>query len=171
MWDAARVYCWTTDGRKICTAELDGNAMDYFPLSQIEAARERRATGKVSRLVEKIGRVAPGATVQLPETPATYTMMADSITRPEPILVAPPALEADPVIQTAAPQQSTPAKRPVFTSMQDRYAWLMHNPDAWTGKDSEWMANYVAGNHYADMHTYYEARCIAWPGYVQQSKR
>jgi len=163
IWDSSRVYCWTTQGEKICTAELDGNAMDYFPMPQIEAARERRAKGKIARLVEKIERVAPGATVQLPEAAPTYTIMADSITRPEPIVTAP--LEPVPLDEPSILTQPQ-ARRPVFTCMQDRYGWLMLNQDRWTEADHSWMDRYVSSDDYANLHTYFEARCIAWPGYV-----
>jgi len=161
IWDSSRVYCWTTQGEKICVAELDGNAMDYMPMPQIEAARERRATGKIARLAEKIGRVAPGATVQLPEAPATYTMMADSITRPQP----------EPVVLDlpSARQEPKAAKRPTFSSMQDRYIWLMQNPDRWTDADREWVDRYVAGDDYADLHPYFESRRIAWPNYAKEA--
>ena len=165
IWDSSRVYCWTTQGEKICSATLDGNAMDYFPMSQIEAARERRATGKIARLVEKIERVAPGATVQLPETPPTYTMLANSVSQPQPIIPKPVVLD----VPSAPVAGAAPAKRPVFTSMQDRYAWLMHNPERWTDADHEWVTRYVKSDQYADLHTYFEARCIAWPGFAQKA--
>ncbi|GFK94451.1 hypothetical protein NNJEOMEG_02296 [Fundidesulfovibrio magnetotacticus] len=165
IWDASRVYCWTTEGAKICAAELEGNAMDYFPMAQIEAARERRATGRIARLVEKVQRVAPGATVLLPDAPSTHTIMADSIVKAQPLPVKPVLdLQAEPTV----PELST--RRPVFTSMQDRYAWLMHNPDSWTDADRKWVAGYVTSDQYADLHTYFEARCIAWPGFEQQAR-
>lgn len=172
IWDSSKVYCWTTNGEMICTAELDGNAMDYFPMSQIEAARERRAKGKVSRLVEKLERVAPGSTVQLPEPAPTYTMMADSIVKAEPLTAKPLPVDCIPTEKApvqAAPEVGTAAKRPVFTSMEGRYTWLMQNTDKWTDKDNDWLLQYVNGTEYAGMHTYYEVRCIAWPGYVQKS--
>ena len=98
IWDSSKVYCWTTRGEKICTAELDGNAIDYFPKAQVQAARERRDAGRVARLVAKIDRVATRRDrAAFPETPPTYTMMADSITRPspEPIVLGPPNEEME----------------------------------------------------------------------------
>jgi len=157
IWDASRVYCWTTDGEKICTAELDGNAMDYFPKSQVEAARERRDTGKVARLAGKINRVAPGSTVQLPESRPTYTMMADSITRPEP---RPEAVVLElPVVQEP---EDAPAKRPIFRHPSARYTWLMNNRDRWTPADHGWMEEYTSGEEYEELAEYYAARNIAW---------
>jgi putative transposase len=171
MWDSSRVYCWTTAGEKVCTAVLDGNAMDYFPMTQIEAARERRANGKVSRLAKKLEAAMPGATVLRPEATPTYTMLADSVIGdgrgPQSTSTHEIVVEALPSATPAEPS----AKRPTFWSIQDRYSWLMHNPDRWTDKDQAWVAWYVASKHYDDLHTYFEARCIAWPGYVQKSKQ
>ncbi|WP_243310087.1 Mu transposase C-terminal domain-containing protein [Fundidesulfovibrio agrisoli] len=165
VWDASRVYCWTTSGEKICTAELDGNAMDYFPMPQIEAARERRAKGRIARLLEKVERVAPGATLQLPEHPPTYTILADSITQPTPVASElPQAVVLDmPATAKAEAQQE---KRPVFTAMQDRYSWLMQHRDRWTDADHAWVERYVGSDDYADLHPYFESRRIAWPGYA-----
>ncbi len=165
IWDASQVYCWTTDGEKICTAKLDGNAIDYQPIAQIEAARERRDTGKIARLVEKINRVAPGATVQLPESPPTYTMMTDVITRPqpEPIVIDLPTERPLEV----APQ--APARRPAFGSANERYMWLMRNRDRWTSADHPWMAEYVQSARYADLHDYYFYEGIAWDDALAQA--
>ncbi|MGD9611218.1 MAG: Mu transposase C-terminal domain-containing protein, partial [Desulfovibrionaceae bacterium] len=165
IWDSSQVYCWTTNGEKICTAKLDGNAIDYLPKAQIEAARERRDTGKIARLVEKVNRVVPGATVQLPDSPATYTMLADSITgpRPEPVVLdLPVARPAE-----AAPQE--PARRPAFGSHNERYIWLMRNRDRWTSKDHAWVAEYVQSARYADLHDYYFYEGIAWEESLTQA--
>lgn len=175
IWDSSKVYCWTTKGEKICTATLDGNAMDYFPMPQIEAARERRANGKIARLVEKIERVAPGATVQLPETPPTYTLMTDSITRPQPapvLLDLPPAQPEAVVLDLPVrqAQEAAPTRRPLFASRQERYIWLMQNRARWTDADDAWMAEYVQSPHYADLHDYYFYQNLAWTGAPAQAE-
>ncbi len=169
IWDASQVYCWTTDGEKICTAKLDGNAMDYVPMPQIEAARERRDTGKIARLAEKVRRIVPGATVQLPDSPATYTMMADSITRPqpEPVVLDIPVDAAETRPAEAAPQ--APARRPAFGSYHERYMWLMRNRDRWTAADHPWVAEYVQSARYADLHDYYLYEGIAWEESLAQA--
>lgn len=169
IWDASQVYCWTTDGEKICTAKLDGNAMDYVPMPQIEAARERRDTGKIARLAEKVRRIVPGATVQLPDSPATYTMMADSITRPqpEPVALDIPVDAAETRPAEASPQ--APARRPAFGSYHERYMWLMRNRDRWTAADHPWVAEYVQSARYADLHDYYLYEGIAWEESLAQA--
>ena len=70
IWDAGRVWCWTLDGRPICEATLEGNSRPYFEQSRVEAAREKRARAQVKRLDAKLQRVAPGATIVLPEIKA-----------------------------------------------------------------------------------------------------
>ncbi len=156
IWDASKVYCWTTRGEMICTAHLDGNSIDYFPKPQVEAARERRAKGQVARLAGKIAKVAPGATIQLPEAPQTITLMADAVTPPEAVTVDLP----EPLPQDIASAASV--KRPLFLAEQDRYAWLMRNRDRWTDADHAWMADYVRSPRYADLHDYYRYEGIAW---------
>jgi len=163
IWDPSHVRCWTLAGELICTARLDGNKLAYFPKSQVEAARERRERKQVGLLTGKIRQLVPGATVTLPEEP--QTLMADSFTPPEPALEVAPVPE--PVVDTA-PQ---PAKRPLFGCTQDRYAWLMRNPERVTEADRDWLAAYVAGDQYADLQPYFEARGIAWPGEPRQAKR
>jgi len=163
IWDPSQVRCWTTDGELICTALLDGNKMAYFPKSQVEAARERRERRHVGLLTGKIRQLVPGAMVTLPEEPPT--LMADSFAPPEPALAV--SAEPEPVAETA-PQ---PARRPLFGCTQDRYAWLVQHGDAWTDKDRDWLAAYVAGDQYADLEPYFEARGLAWQGELRRAKR
>lgn len=162
IWDSSKVFCWTTEGVRICTAVLNGNAINFFPMPQVEARRERRANGKVARLLKKITQIAPGATLKLPEAPATYTMVADSFTRSQPIATTQPeaAVQEIPVRQA---QEAAPAARPkLFGSLQERYVWLMENRDRWTDTDEAWMAEYVQSPHYAGMHDCYCYQNLAW---------
>jgi putative transposase len=158
IWDASKVYCWTTRGEMICTAKLDGNSIDYFPKNQVEAARERRAKGQVARLAGKIARIAPGATVTLPEAPQEITLVADAVTPPAPELPELPAPES----RDAAPADS--GKRPLFLSEQDRYAWLMRHRARWTDGDHAWLDAYVRSPAYTDLHDFYRYEGIAWDG-------
>jgi putative transposase len=147
IWDASKVYVWTTQGEKICTAILDGNSIPYQTQSRMEAALEKRKTAQLAREGKKVAAISPGATIQL----------ADSLTHsPESV-----ALNRS-VEQTAKTTAPAPTKRPFFTSVQGRYAWLMHNRDRWTDKDEAWMADYVRSPHYADLHDYYRYEGIAW---------
>ncbi|GAB6039017.1 Mu transposase C-terminal domain-containing protein [Fundidesulfovibrio butyratiphilus] len=167
IWDASHVYCWTIKGEKICMAKLDDNAMDYLPMSQVEAGRERRDKGMVARQVKKIERIVPGATVQVPESPPTYTLLADSITRqiPEPITIDCQNAE----VESACDDNNgckiiTSLKRPIFQSERERYIWLVANHDRWIEKDHDWIQKYISGEEYKDLQPYYAARGLAWSG-------
>ncbi len=154
VWDASKIFVWSTSGQRICTAELDANVIPYFPKNRIEDAREKRAKAKISRLENKIQAIAPGTTVLLPESPHTYTLMADSLTQPaqEPV-----------VLETLFEQpQEHSTKRPVFTSEFDRYVWLIQNTDKWTDHDAPWLEKYVASEGYKDLEDYYRPRGLAW---------
>ncbi len=161
IWDPSLVRCWTLAGELICTAALDGNKLDYFPKSQVEAARERRERKQVALLAGKIRQIVPSATVAIPEEP--QTLIADSFAPAQPALEASPA--PAPVVEVT-PQ---PAKRPLFSCLQERYAWLMQHRDKWTDKDRDWLAAYVASDHYTDLQPYYAARGLAWPGQCQNA--
>ncbi|WP_459932126.1 Mu transposase C-terminal domain-containing protein [Fundidesulfovibrio butyratiphilus] len=162
IWDPSKVYAWTTRGEKICTATLDGNSIPYFPQSRVEAALEKREKAQLARVGKKVAAISPGATIQVAEAPRTVTVVADSLTR------QPEAQVLDLPIQQSA-EVSMPAKRPFFTSIQERYAWLMRNRDRWTEADHGWMTDYVRSPHYADLHDYYRYEGIAWDGSAAQA--
>ena len=75
--ETASVIIEGLDGRTICRADLDGHAAPYFPQSEIERARAKRAQGKLRRLEAKAQAV-------MDEIPA------DARPAPEP---APPTAE------------------------------------------------------------------------------
>lgn len=159
IWDSSRVFCWTTKGEKICVAELDGNAMGYFPRTQMEIARERRANGQVARLKEKIQCVAPGATVHLPEAPLSCTTMVDSFMRPTPEPVAADNPASEPALDAV---NLAPGRRPIFRYKEDRYRWLLENPGRWNDTDLEWIREHVASAEYEELRDYYADRGLAW---------
>lgn len=161
--DASRVHIWTTKGEKICTAELNGNAIPYFPESQLEAAREKRKKGQVLRLTSKLERVAPGAKVELPpaETFETLTV-ADSV-QPEAVAEAAEAME-----RVRAEQQAVQIEaRPIFQYPYEKYEWLMRHPAEQTAADMAWLQKYAQDEEYADLHEHYKALGIAWTGTAQ----
>lgn len=55
--DPKRVHVRDEDQRLICMAKLDGNKSDYFPMSFVEQAREKRAAGRLRRLELKVDEV------------------------------------------------------------------------------------------------------------------
>ena len=157
IWDAGRVWCWTADGRPICEATLEGNTRPYFEQSRVEAAREKRARAQVKRLDAKLQRVAPGATIVLPESKDTGPGMADS-TAPA---LAPAAAVKNIDITDVTPTPEPVPVRPLFSSTHERYRWLMHHPDARTDADSAWLRDYRRGEEYADLKDLYAAEGIA----------
>lgn len=157
IWDAGRVWCWTADGRPICEATLEGNTRPYFEQSRVEAAREKRARAQVKRLDAKLQRVAPGATIVLPESKDTGPGMADS-TAPA---LAPAAAVKNIDITDVTPTPEPVPVRPLFACTHERYRWLMHHPDARTDADSAWLRDYRRGEEYADLKNLYAAEGIA----------
>lgn len=160
IWDSARVWCWTLDGRKIAEAALEGNTRPYFAESRVQAARDKRAKAQVGRIDAKLQRVAPGATILMPE--ASRPALADS-TQPTIIDMSASreAVEA-PVELTV--KAATPAKavaRPLFANTFDRYRWLMRNPAQQTAADMEFLVNYRTGEEYTDMRDLLEVEGIA----------
>lgn len=55
--DPSTVWVYSDSGKLICTAELDGNQVDYMPQSFIERARDNRAAGRERRLENKLEEV------------------------------------------------------------------------------------------------------------------
>lgn len=162
IWDAGRVWCWTLDGRPICEATLEGNSRPYFEQSRVEAAREKRARAQVKRLDAKLQRVAPGATIILPESrdngpdTATTVSCADSTA---PALAPAAAVETIDITDVTPTPEPVPV-RPLFSSTHERYRWLMHHPDARTDADSAWLRDYRRGEEYADLKDLYAAEGI-----------
>lgn len=176
VWDAAHVYVWTTNGQKICTAELDGNTTPYFQQSRIEAAREKRERQQLKRLERKAQAIAPGATVQLPEASPlrVVRLVADSLT-PAQVLPA----HADTIPASAqAPEAAAhitvdvtplrplaePVRRPCFNFAHERYEWLMRHRDHWQPKDEPWLRDYIQTEEYAENRDRYAFEGIAWGG-------
>ena len=148
IWDSARVWCWTLDGRKIAEATLEGNTRPYFAESRVQAARDKRAKAQVGRIDAKLQRVAPGAEIVLPDAPA----LADST---QPTTVTIPASAPEPL------EAAAPAARPLFGSTYDRYCWLMQHADQQTAADMAFVAAYRQGEEYADMKELLEIKGIA----------
>ena len=158
IWDSARVWCWTLNGRKIAQADLEGNTRPYFAESRVQAAREKRARAQVSRIDAKLQRVAPGAEIILPDDrPA----LADST---QPIIIDMPApRETVAALMAEAETEAAAAQtvRPVFACTFDRYRWLMRNPARQTLADMEFLTTYRLGEEYADLRELLEAEGIA----------
>ena len=159
IWDASKVYVWTTRGEKICTATLNGNSIPYQTQSRMEASLEKREKAQLSRLGKKAASIAPGATIQVPETSRGFTVMADALTPPEPV-----ALGTSSTGSASDATQPTPNRRPIFTHESERYRWLMENRDRWNDSDPGWIEWYVSTPSYKDLQEYFEPRGLVWNG-------
>jgi putative transposase len=180
VWDSSYVSVWTEAGEKICRAELDANAMDYFPISRIEDARAKRERAQLKRLEQKAQAIAPGAELSLPEAPpAPMTILADALTarqpvaahlepQPEPVTTQ-AELEAIRAVMERAEQEQAlaaaprpePEKRPIFHLATEKYRWLMRHADQWTDADRAWLAEYAQGREYAMLRERFEHEGLA----------
>lgn len=157
--DGSRVWVWTRDGRFICealhTAAPGSNGMPYFPVSAVEAARNRRVQGIVKRREAQIDTAlrelqgtlpAPRAEFQMPAMQPPGDMVFVERVQPEPARAA--------------------GGRPLaFDSASDRYEWLMQHRQAegFTAEDMAWLAAYAASAEYQGLQDYYASRGLAWP--------
>ena len=159
IWDTSKVWCWTPDGIFICEALLEGNTHPYFDPDFVTAARRTRTKEQVKRIDARLQRVAPGATITMPEESGVVPVVADSIQRP--------ALEASASTESATitlpAKEAVEAKpvRPLFTSTHDRYRWVMKHPDDRTDADDAWLKQYRQSEEYADLQELYAAEGIA----------
>lgn len=158
IWDPSKVYVWTLDGRKICTAELNGNAMPYFPKSRIEAGREKRENAQVLRLEKKVQAIIPGATIALPEQTGSDTIdVADSMARD----LVPELFEEISRVEEEAPLPEA-MRRPCFACGADRYEWHAKHPDMLEDGDLEWICDFIETEEYLNLEDYYRQRGMAW---------
>ena len=163
VWNPASIYPWTLDGRKICQAMLDGNTIDYFPKSRIEAARERREKAQVKRLDAKLQRIAPGAVISLPDTeqPCRPMALADSTQAPASATCR--ATMAVPTTQEDTPAAEEKDVRPaIFLYAYQRFEWLMRHQESQTEQDKVWLSDYAKSEEYADMAELYAVTGIAY---------
>lgn len=160
--DPSFVLVFTTEGEYVCTAKWNANRIDYFPKPVIEMAREKRVRTAVKRLDGKID-------LALRELQGVTAANTVSLPAPVPPVVLVPAIEAEPVSSLQANASSLAADavhaapgRPFFDTASDRYEWLMQHRSRWDEGDSAWVAQYVAGDDYAELRSYYAGRGIDW---------
>lgn len=151
IWDSSKVYVWSMDGKKICTAGLDGHAVPYMPKSRREVANDKRRKAQLGRLEDKAQRIAPGATIMLPA--ADQGQYSDELAvgrQSQPVTID---VEAIP-----APSNT----RPLFLNRMHHYRWLMEHRDQCTETDESWLAEYAQDPEYLDMADRYAFEKIAY---------
>lgn len=133
LHDGSRVWIQDMDGRPLCEAVQDGNSRAYFPPSAIEAAREKRAAGRVKRLERKVEDAraetsGPGGPASEPAslTPEQQARADETFAKIE-SLAERRAAEARPPVPIVDP--ADPEKRPIFPDDMSWMRWLSENPD------------------------------------------
>lgn len=128
-------------GRLIAVARFVGNRTRYVPVTAEQAAIERRARGRVSRLERKIAVVEqelrPAALLELSAHRA-MAVPAAPVIEPEPLPTPPPS--------PAAPRLGADG-RPVFASDGDLVRWMIANPYKVTERDRAFVREDVVNTH------------------------
>lgn len=156
--DGSRVWVWTPGGEFVCEAvhstAAGGNAIPYFPVSAVQAARERRVQGIVKRRQAQIDTAERELQAVLPAPAAEFQIPGFEVHELPELVPA----------EAPAPAPALPGGRPpVFDSAADRYEWLMQHRGAWSPEDAAWAASYAASPDYDGLRSYYASRGIAWP--------
>lgn len=159
--DPSFVMVFTTDGEYVCQAKWNANRIDYFPKPVIEMAREKRVRTAVKRLDGKID-------LAMRELQSVTSANTVSLPAPSAPVVLVPNVESVPVSSlqvnsstSDGAEQSAPG-RPFFDTASDRYEWLMQHRNQWDEGDDAWVAQYVAGEDYAELRSYYASRGLGW---------
>ena len=158
--DPAHVWVWTLGGDFVCQATLEGNTIDYMPMSALELARERRTKAAVKRLQTKMDLAQAELRPQLdaPAEPVVFSVgqrAAELVQRVDDVPAEPAAI--------AATTASGPQRPAFFADSAERYEWLMQHHGLWADGDAAWLAAYAASPDYAALAGYYDSRGIAWP--------
>lgn len=146
--DAERVWVRDMEGRLICVAEFEANKTAYFPVSQQQAADEKRAAGRIKRAQAKIDEAEE-------ELNSPQVIEFNS-----PVLVPEAALPQQKITvgvpQIIAPQLPEnavylPVPRPMFTTDAAKYRWLRINASQVTMQDDTWLDWYCNTDEWDDL--------------------
>lgn len=127
--DPSRVWVRDLDERLVCVAELGANKAAYFPQSQVDAAREQRARGRLRRL--NIHRDEVMAELTGPN----LVLAADdgeTVIDAERLAIAEAELRA---LEAPAPVAPAISGRPIFNDDMEWARWLTAHPDLATDQD------------------------------------
>lgn len=151
--DGSRVWVRDMEGRLICVAEFEANKTAYFPVSQQQAADEKRAAGRIKRAEAKIEEAeAELNPPQLIEHQAAIAVPEFRfVPMPEPVCnpvqgVQP--IQAEPLPDNAA---YLPVPRPMFQSDAAKFRWLKNNASQVTVQDDTWLDWYCNTGEWDDL--------------------
>lgn len=151
--DGSRVWVRDMDGRLICVAEFEANKTAYFPVSQQQAANEKRAQGRIKRAEAKIEEAeAELNPPQLIEHQAAITVPVFEF-REMPVLVCNPVQGVQPIQAEPLPENAAylPVPRPMFQSDAAKYRWLKNNASQVTAQDDTWLDWYCNTGEWDDL--------------------
>lgn len=138
--DAGKVWVRDLESRLICVAIFEGNAKSYFPVTVAEQARERRAKGRMMRLVDKAREV---------EAEVNPDVLLEAVNNPlseEEKIAGDQAYERltanDDSAEDAAgrPALTLVDERPMFNSEFEWAQWLSLHPEKAEPEDIEHLA-------------------------------
>lgn len=167
LHDPKMIWVYSSDGRLICTAELDANVRDYMAPSFVEQARDQRLAGREKRLVNKLDEVRAerAGTYALEDRPSPTLHLVDIPAAAHQLLRVDGEMQSIGHVQPAV----APAARGIFILESERYEWLMQNPDEWTDNDRKFLTQFVASDIYASLRERFEALGIGWGGWEEKS--
>ena len=151
--DGSRVWVRDLEGRLICVAEFEANKTAYFPVSQQQAANEKRAAGRIKRAEAKIEEAeAELNPPQLIEHQAAITLPVFEF-REIPAPVCNPVQGVQPVEAAQLPENAAylPVPRPMFQSDAAKYRWLRTNASQVTEQDNTWLDWYCNTSEWDDL--------------------
>lgn len=143
--NAERVWVRDLDGRLICVAGFEANKTSYFPVTQIQAANEKRAQGRIKRAEAKIEEA------QAELKPSQLIEYQPTVELP-PIAIQPAAgvqsIKAEPLSENVT---AMPASRPNFTTDAAKYRWLQANAREVSDQDNKWLDWYCNSAEWEDL--------------------
>lgn len=151
--DASRVWVRDMEGRMICVAEFEANKTAYFPVSQQQAADEKRAAGRIKRAQAKIDEAEEELNPPLViEHQAAVTVPVFEFKKmPEQVCI--PHTGVPQIIAEQLPENALylPVPRPMFTTDSAKYRWLRTNPSQVTEQDDTWLDWYCNTDEWDDL--------------------
>lgn len=160
--DPSWVRIYTLDGEFVCDAQFAANRIDAMPKAVVHMAREKRVAATIKRRQQQIDTALRELGSPVDAFNASTVFLPESIA---PVVIG----TASEVSQTSSLLDHSEGEaaqadsgRPFFDTHGERYEWLMRHPEAWTGVDQEWLAQYVASDSYEQLRDYYEGRGLGW---------
>ncbi|WP_374342650.1 Mu transposase C-terminal domain-containing protein [Azonexus sp.] len=162
--DAERIWVYTTEGRLLCEAQVNGNSKHYYPVPVVEQGRQERAKGRLARvdakreeiLEEMHGGPALAAPAARQVVIGGRIIEHDAIpSRPESAVIAtPPAKPSRPAaLRQRADEIAPPVPRSERPAAENYAEWLALDARLQAGEpvsdaDARWHRSYPHSAQY-----------------------